>query len=92
MVMAHAQPALRKRIAEALRAQPRDWVAQETVMLSRHPTVVGAHLEPRHVDLRAFAVGPAAAPALLTRVALEAGSLIVNTSQTGGGKDTWVMS
>ena len=90
--MAHAQPALRKRIAEALRAQPRDWVAQETVMLSRHPTVVGAHLEPRHVDLRAFAVGPAAAPALLTRVALEAGSLIVNTSQTGGGKDTWVLS
>ena len=61
-------------------------------MLSRHPTVVGAHLEPRHIDLRAFAVGPVAAPALLTRVALPPGSLIVNTSQTGGGKDTWVLS
>ena len=92
VVMARAQPALRKRIADALRAQPRDWVAQETVMLSRHPTVVGAHLEPRHVDLRAFAVSGAAAPALLTRVALEPGSLIVNTSQTGGGKDTWALS
>jgi uncharacterized circularly permuted ATP-grasp superfamily protein len=92
VVMAHAQPALRDRIAAAVRAQPRDWVAQETVMLSRHPTVVGAHLEPRHVDLRAFAVGPGVAPALLTRVALEPGSLIVNTSQTGGGKDTWVLS
>jgi len=92
VVVGHASPALRSKITQALRAEPREWIAQETVRLSRHPTVVGAHLEPRHVDLRAFAIGPGAAPAPLTRVALEAGSLIVNTSQNGGGKDTWVLS
>ena len=92
VVCAHAPAAVRSRLARELRERPDDWIAQETVRLSRHPTVVGARLEPRHVDLRAFAIGPGAAPGGLTRVALEPGSLIVNTSQNGGGKDTWVLS
>jgi uncharacterized circularly permuted ATP-grasp superfamily protein len=70
-------------------------VAQETVRLSRHPTVTGGHLEPRHVDLRVFAVGSGrgtmVVPAPLTRVALAEGSLIVNSSQGGGAKDTWIV-
>jgi uncharacterized circularly permuted ATP-grasp superfamily protein len=92
VVCAHAPAAVRSRMARLLRDSPDEWIAQETVRLSRHPTVVGARLEPRHVDLRAFAIGPGAAPGGLTRVALEPGSLIVNTSQNGGGKDTWVLS
>jgi uncharacterized circularly permuted ATP-grasp superfamily protein len=92
VICAYASAAVRAQVARSLRASPDDWVVQETVRLSRHPTVVGGRLEPRHVDLRAFAIGPGAAPGGLTRVALEPGSLIVNTSQNGGGKDTWVLS
>jgi uncharacterized circularly permuted ATP-grasp superfamily protein len=92
VVCAHAPAAVRSRVGRLLRDSPDEWIAQETVRLSRHPTVVGARLEPRHVDLRAFAIGSGAAPGGLTRVALEPGSLIVNTSQNGGGKDTWVLS
>ena len=65
-------------------------------MLSRHPTVIDGRLEPRHVDLRPFVFltqGSATVPpGGLTRVALEAGALVVNSSQRGGGKDTWVLS
>jgi uncharacterized circularly permuted ATP-grasp superfamily protein len=81
--------------AEAVRADPGGWVAQDTVCLSTHPTVVGDRLEPRHVDLRPFVffdgVRTVALPGGLTRVALEAGSMIVNSSRRGGGKDTWVL-
>ena len=65
------------------------------VALSTHPTVVKGRLEPRHVDLRPFVIGgdheSAVAPAALTRVALRAGEMVVNSSRDGGGKDTWVM-
>jgi uncharacterized circularly permuted ATP-grasp superfamily protein len=64
------------------------------VPLSRHPTLIDGRFEPRHVDLRPFAfcgeqVG--LLPGGLTRVAFGAGELVVNSSQNGGGKDTWVL-
>jgi uncharacterized circularly permuted ATP-grasp superfamily protein len=92
----HARSRDRAAMAEAVRRAPEEFVAQETIMLSEHPTVVdGGRLEPRHVDLRAIVLlagGRAAAlPGGLTRVALEEGSLVVNSSQGGGAKDTWVL-
>ncbi len=84
-------------LLEDVRAEPHEYVAQLVVPLSTHPTVVDdGVLEPRHVDLRPFvfftADGPRAAPGGLTRVALKRGSLVVNSSQQGGAKDTWVLS
>jgi uncharacterized circularly permuted ATP-grasp superfamily protein len=82
--------------AEAVRRRPEGYVAQELVPLSRHPTLVDGRLEPRHVDLRAFVFlageRATALPGGLTRVALEEGALVVNSSQNGGAKDTWVLS
>lgn len=73
---------------------PKDYIAQEIVSFSTCPTIAGDAIEPRHVDLRAFAValadGVRLMPGGLTRVALTKGSLVVNSSQGGGGKDTWV--
>ena len=76
---------------------PAGWVAQEVVALSSHPTVSGTHLQPRHVDLRAFVYlrGTARedctlADLALTRVAPD-GSLVVNSSRGGGAKDTWII-
>jgi uncharacterized circularly permuted ATP-grasp superfamily protein len=80
--------------AEAIRTNPRGYVAQEVVQLSTHPTFVNGHLEPRHIDLRPFVLsgsGVEVVPGGLTRVALPEGSLIVNSSQGGGSKDTWVL-
>jgi uncharacterized circularly permuted ATP-grasp superfamily protein len=78
----------------ALLADPGAWIAQEPVTLSTHPTVVGDRIEPRHVDLRPFAFcdgeGVIVVPGGLTRVALERGSMVVNSSRDGGGKATWV--
>jgi uncharacterized circularly permuted ATP-grasp superfamily protein len=86
----------REQTAAAVREDPESWVAQETISLSCHPTLTDEGLEPRHVDLRAFVflAGDRAKvlPGGLTRVALERGSLIVNSSQGGGAKDTWVLS
>ena len=83
--------AVRAEIAEA----PEGWVAQETVSLSSHPTVIDGALAPRHVDVRPFVFYDGkrarALPGGLTRVALEAGELVVNSSKGGGGKDTWVL-
>lgn len=81
----------------AVLAAPEGWIAQECVALSTHPTAIDGHLEPRHVDLRPFAVatGPRqweVLPGGLTRVALHEGELVVNSSRGGGGKDTWVLS
>lgn len=80
---------------EAILADPRGWIAQEVVQLSRIPTLTGEGLGPRHVDLRPFVIsrpdGVEVMPGGLTRVALEEGSLIVNSSQGGGSKDTWVL-
>jgi uncharacterized circularly permuted ATP-grasp superfamily protein len=87
--------AARAQMAAAMRAAPGRFVAQNTVRLSRHPTVVGDRLEPRHVDLRVFAVatpeGALAVPLPLTRVALRSEAMIVNSSQGGGAKDTWIL-
>jgi uncharacterized circularly permuted ATP-grasp superfamily protein len=78
--------------------EPEENIAQEMIALSTHPTVCDGRIEPRHVDLRAFALvrGDRAedvtvVPGGLTRVALEAGSMIVNSSAGGGAKDTWVL-
>jgi len=76
-------------------ANPRNYIAQEVVELSTHPTFVDGGLEPRHIDLRPFVVTGETikvVPGGLTRVALRRGSLIVNSSQGGGSKDTWVLS
>jgi uncharacterized circularly permuted ATP-grasp superfamily protein len=85
---------------ERLRARvlgdPRGWIAQDLVILSTSPTHIGDRLRPRHVDLRPFAVNDGekvwVVPGGLTRVALPEGSLVVNSSQGGGSKDTWVLA
>ena len=92
IVCAHALPEDRRRAATLVRQRPDRVVVQETVMLSRHPTVVDGRLEPRHVDLRVFVVGGRLVPLALTRVAFEEGALVVNSSQNGGAKDTWVLA
>ncbi len=77
-----------------LLADPANYVSQPCVPLSVSPTLVGDGVEPRHVDLRPFAVTGAQTwvlPGGLTRVALRQGSLVVNSSQGGGSKDTWVL-
>ena len=86
------------KLREARRAiedRPGDFVAQETIRLSTHPTVVDGRLVPRHVDVRPFVffdgTRARALPGGLTRVALREGELFVNSSQGGGGKDTWVL-
>ena len=83
---------IRKKVA----ADPRGWIAQPVVQLSTVPTKVGDNLAPRHVDLRPFAVNDGedvwVLPGGLTRVALTEGSLLVNSSQGGGSKDTWVLA
>lgn len=84
--------ALRKRIV----TDPRGWIAQPVLQLSTVPTLSGDKFGPRHVDLRPFAVNDGddvwVLPGGLTRVALKEGSLIVNSSQGGGSKDTWVLA
>ncbi len=76
-------------------AEPRGWIAQPVVTLSTAPTLVDGRLRPRHLDLRPFAVNDGekvwVLPGGLTRVALPEGSLVVNSSQGGGSKDTWVL-
>ncbi|MCL2423894.1 MAG: circularly permuted type 2 ATP-grasp protein [Micrococcales bacterium] len=83
--------ALRTRLIE----DPRGWIAQPVVQLSTVPTLVADGLRPRHVDLRPFAVNAGdqvhVLPGGLTRVALPEGELVVNSSQGGGSKDTWVL-
>ncbi|WP_449385019.1 circularly permuted type 2 ATP-grasp protein [Cellulomonas soli] len=78
-----------------LLADPRGWIAQPVVQLSTVPTLVDDGLRPRHVDLRPFAVNDGeqvwVLPGGLTRVALPEGQLVVNSSQGGGSKDTWVL-
>lgn len=79
----------------SLRADPRGWIAQPVVQLSTIPTLVEDGFRPRHVDLRPFAVNDGqdiwVLPGGLTRVALPEGQLVVNSSQGGGSKDTWVL-
>jgi uncharacterized circularly permuted ATP-grasp superfamily protein len=91
-----ADPQTLAAVSRELAATPEQFIVQETVHLSRQPTVCGDELEPRHVDLRpfTFAIGNRVEvfPGGLTRVALERGSLVVNSSQRGGAKDTWVLA
>lgn len=90
----HASQTERNEFAEKICADPRNYIAQPTISLSRVPTIVGDHLEGRHVDLRPYAVFGEdiyVQPGGLTRVALKKGSLVVNSSQGGGSKDTWVL-
>jgi uncharacterized circularly permuted ATP-grasp superfamily protein len=92
----HASDAELAAVREQLLADPRAWIAQELVLLSTSPAQLGDRLLPRHVDLRPFAVNDGeqvrVLPGGLTRVALREGSLIVNSSQGGGSKDTWVLT
>lgn len=79
---------------QLLLARPQNYIAQETLALSTCPTFVNSGLAPRHIDLRPFALSGAEirlVPGGLTRVALAEGSLVVNSSQGGGTKDTWVL-
>jgi uncharacterized circularly permuted ATP-grasp superfamily protein len=81
--------------ADRIRANPRNFIAQPTLNLSRVPVLTENGLEGRHVDLRPFIVygrDVFVLPGGLTRVAFKKGSLVVNSSQGGGSKDTWVVS
>ena len=78
-----------------IQANPRDFIAQPTIQLSTHPTFVDGQLAGRHIDLRPFVLcgeRVEVTPGGLTRVALPEGSLVVNSSQGGGSKDTWVLA
>jgi uncharacterized circularly permuted ATP-grasp superfamily protein len=92
----HATDSELAAVREQVLANPRGWIAQEMVLLSTAPAQVGDRLVPRHIDLRPFTVNDGeriqVLPGGLTRVALREGSLIVNSSQGGGSKDTWVLT
>ena len=82
------------RVRERILHDPRGFIAQPLIELSTHPCVIGRRLMPRRVDLRVFALcgqEVCAVPGCLTRVALREGSYVVNSSQGGGSKDTWVL-
>ena len=94
LVGPHADRAEHDKFRELIRQNPRNYVAQPTLALSTVPTLCEQGLEPRHVDLRPFILQGASSyvtPGGLTRVALRKGSLVVNSSQGGGSKDTWVV-
>ncbi len=85
----------REEFRHAILANPRNYIAQPTLALSRAPCVMEGQIEPRHVDLRPFILNGdrvTIVPGGLTRVALRRGSLVVNSSQGGGSKDTWVLN
>ncbi len=96
LVGPHSTAAEREQFAVRIEANPRNYVAQPTLALSRVPTLVDDHLEGRHVDLRPYILYGGdeirVLPGGLTRVALRKGSLVVNSSQGGGSKDTWVLA
>lgn len=95
LVGPHSSAADRESFAERIRANPRNYIAQPTLSLSRVPTIVENGFEGRHVDLRPYILYGRdifVLPGGLTRVALRRGSLVVNSSQGGGSKDTWVLS
>jgi uncharacterized circularly permuted ATP-grasp superfamily protein len=97
MLMGHqASSSERAAFAERIKANPRNYIAQPLLALSRVPTLIDDQLEGRHVDLRPYALHAGddvfVLPGGLTRVALKKGSLVVNSSQGGGSKDTWVLA
>ena len=90
----HSTPAERNDFAMRLRADPADYISQPTLALSRAPCLIEGRLEPRHVDLRPFILSgreTRIVPGAFCRIALRRGSLVVNSSQGGGGKDFWVL-
>ncbi len=95
LVGPHSTAEQRAEFALRIKANPRNYIAQPTLALSRVPTLVDDHFEGRHVDLRPYILYGRdiyVLPGGLTRVALKKGSLVVNSSQGGGSKDTWVLS
>ncbi|HEY7775085.1 MAG TPA: circularly permuted type 2 ATP-grasp protein, partial [Kineobactrum sp.] len=94
MVGPHSTAATRREFAALIEANPRNYVAQPTLALSTAPTYIDDAVEPRHLDLRPFILQGKdswVTPGGLTRVALVKGSLVVNSSQGGGSKDTWIV-
>jgi len=94
LVGPHSTPEERDEYAKTLRADPADFISQPTLALSRSPCLIEGHAEPRHVDLRPFVLTgneTRIVPGAFCRVALRRGSLVVNSSQGGGGKDLWVV-
>jgi uncharacterized circularly permuted ATP-grasp superfamily protein len=91
----HSTAAQREEFRLRILADPRNYIAQPTIMLSRAPCVIDDNIESRHVDLRPYILNSGdkitVVPGGLTRVALTRGSLVVNSSQGGGSKDTWVL-
>ena len=95
LVGPHASQQERATFAERIAAHPRNYIAQPTLSLSRAPVIMDDHFEGRHVDLRPYILYGKelyVLPGGLTRVALRQGSLVVNSSQGGGSKDTWVLA
>jgi uncharacterized circularly permuted ATP-grasp superfamily protein len=94
MVGPAASKQVHREFAELIKSNPRNYIAQPTLKLSTVPTLCEDSIEPRHVDLRPFILsgaGQYVTPGGLTRVALRKGSLVVNSSQGGGSKDTWIL-
>jgi uncharacterized circularly permuted ATP-grasp superfamily protein len=90
----HSTASEREEFRRLILADPRNYIAQPTLALSTAPCFVDERLEPRHVDLRPYILSGqrvVMVPGGLTRVALKKGSLVVNSSQGGGSKDTWVL-
>jgi uncharacterized circularly permuted ATP-grasp superfamily protein len=95
MVGPHASAETHEDFRKRILANPRNYIAQPTLSLSRVPTMIDGQLEGRHVDLRPYILYGEeiyVLPGGLTRVALRKGSLVVNSSQGGGSKDTWVLA
>jgi len=91
----HSTQEMREKFRQKIRATPREYIAQPTIMLSRAPCFIEGKVEARHVDLRPYILYGdkiSILPGGLTRVALKRGSLVVNSSQGGGSKDTWVLN
>jgi uncharacterized circularly permuted ATP-grasp superfamily protein len=91
----YSTSAEREAFRQQVIANPRNYIAQPTLALSRAPCIIDNQIEPRHVDLRPFVLygeHVTIVPGGLTRVALKRGSLVVNSSQGGGSKDTWVLA
>jgi uncharacterized circularly permuted ATP-grasp superfamily protein len=90
----HASASEHEKFRKLIKKDPRNYVAQPMLILSTAPTMVGTKVEPRHLDLRPFVLSGKHINVTmggLTRVALEKGSMVVNSSQGGGSKDTWIV-
>ncbi|MEL0083718.1 MAG: circularly permuted type 2 ATP-grasp protein [Gammaproteobacteria bacterium] len=95
MIGPHASAATRAQFARLIEKHPRNYIAQPTLTLSTAPTYIDNRVEPRHLDLRPFILQGRdswVTPGGLTRVAMKKGSLVVNSSQGGGSKDTWIVA